>query len=154
MLFMLLPPDGTTIDFNLQRAQAREDHAHAPVYVDMVGSAASAPHQWTSMLATLIDCDITHMDMLCAQGCTRRTLQGEPWMDAPMLLLSLHHARPFHFHVLDQGNTRATPKIVPFLLIQHKRVTMTSDPTTPLALLKRSACRRACAASETRYSMK
>jgi len=90
MLFMLLPPDGTTIDFNLQRAQAREDHAHAPVYIDMVGSAASAPHQWTSMLATLIDCDITHMDMLCAQGCTRRTLQGEPWMDALNGLSDMH----------------------------------------------------------------
>lgn len=79
----------------------------------------------------------------------------DAWMDM-LLLQLLHHARPFHFRLpgWDQGDTRATPKIVPILLIiQHNRVTMTSDPTTPLPSLKRSACRRACAAFETRHSM-
>ena len=82
----------------------------------------------------------------------------DAWMDM-LLLQLLHHARPFHFRLpgWDQGDTRATPKIVPILLIQHNQVhnraTMTSDPTTPLPSLKRSACRRACAAFETRHSM-
>jgi hypothetical protein len=47
----------------------------------------------------------------------------DAWMDM-LLLLLLHHARLFHFHAAwDQGDTRATPKIVPILLIQHNRVT-------------------------------
>ena len=148
----------TAIDSSLQQAQASEGHAHVRMY-GHGWQSTSGRGCWLHCQA-IINCDITPMDMLCARRCTRRTLQGvsHGWVDRHAVAASCQ-ALPFPC-CLDDGSrrhdTRATPKIVPILLIQHNRVrnqvTMTSDPTTPLETaqsLKRGACRRACAASET-----
>ena len=151
----------TAIDSNLPQAQASEDHAHVRMSV-WTWLAVPRAHHWTGMLAALIDGDITPLDdAVCSRLHATHAARREPWMRGWTYAVAASTAscQALPFPMLpawDQGDTRATPKIVPILLIiQHNRVTMTSDPTTPLPSLKRSwsACRRACAAFETRYSM-
>jgi hypothetical protein len=117
-----------------------------------------AMHHWTGMLAASIDGDITPMNMLCARGCTRRTLQGVSHGctvgHAVAALAASCQALPFPCCLGSRRHaSHAKNRSHPSHPTQHIRVTMTSDPTTPLPLLKRSACMRACAAFETGYSI-
>ena len=165
MLLLRLPPDGTLVetafDANRQQAQASEDHAHARRYghgwqcLERTTGRGCWPREstvtsrpWIMLCAVCSRLHATHAARRCvSHGC----------VDGHAVAASTASCQALPFPCCLPGikaTREPTPKIAPILLtIQHNQVTMTSDPTTPLPSLKRSACRRACAAFETRHSI-